>query len=480
MAYFPLFIDLENKKCVVIGGGKVAARKALKLAEFGADVTVIAPKISDKITSAGLHTKKRAASEKDIAGAFLVICATDDKGVNKKICDKAKKLGILCDSADDGADGSFIFPSIVRKGDAVLGITTSGKSPTVSKYIKKRAESVLPENLPDIIIETERIREAAKSSDMRGHERKQILADITKAFMDDADLTIPTSVKIGARKSRLAVKQAEIVGELLKNAFGIEYEIVGIASEGDIKADAPLASFETGGIFCRALEQALIDGKIDIAVHSAKDLGASVADGLEIAGIPERAAANDVLITRAGTDITDGGTYIIGTSSARRAELVGRMWQNAEIKPIRGNIDTRIEKLKAGEYDAIILARAGFDRLGISMAGLTVTDLGDEFVPAATQGIIAAECKADSVIGKLLMLVSDSDTRIAFETERYIQDKLGAGCHDPAGVYASIKNGCIHIRAFFRQSAAVSAYGSVKDRFDLADRLMEELREERI
>ncbi len=243
-------------------------------------------------------------------------------------------------------------------------------------------------------------------------------------------------VKIGSRKSPLAIRQAEEALRALKKAFPDEdFEIIGISTEGDKKLNSPLKSFGGKGVFIKELESALLAGEIDIAVHSAKDMPTELPDGLILAAALRRGPHEDVLLSLAKVS----EIKVIGTSSARREIQLREAFSNAEIRPIRGNIGTRMEKLKNGEFDAIALAKAAVERLGIDDAELKITSLS--FVCAAGQGVIALETLSDGA--KYAAAVNDADTFVALTAEREFLRLSGGGCHSPVGAYAAVRDGII-------------------------------------
>lgn len=255
-------------------------------------------------------------------------------------------------------------------------------------------------------------------------------------------------IRIGTRQSRLAMAQTNIVRGLISSAFPhIETEIVPIATKGDRIKDIPLSQIGGRGVFAGEIEKALQNGRIDIAVHSAKDLPVRLGEGLEISGTPERGDPADVILTRRGEMPDRMASPVIGTGSMRRRAFAGKHYPDAVFKDIRGNIDTRIQKLLDGQYDGIILAAAGLERLGIYESNdydVMEFDCG-EFLPAPCQGIIAVESRAGSEISQAMSKISSSDTFICFEAERQVLRLLDSGCSSPVGAYSQIINGKIHL-----------------------------------
>jgi len=251
---------------------------------------------------------------------------------------------------------------------------------------------------------------------------------------------------IGSRGSALALAQSRGVMSALKKAWpGRNFEINVIKTEGDRLADLPITGDEPlgKGIFTSELEQALLGGSIDLAVHSLKDLPTTGADGLMLAAIPKRADARDVLITR-GPDLTKELPHgaIIATGSPRRAAQLRLIRYDFETAEIRGNIDTRLRKFREnGEWSALILAAAGLERLKPDVSGLTLTLLPyEQMLPAPGQGALGLQTRRDNAedIRKLVGAVHDKQTAAEVEAERMFLHALGGGCREPIAAYAQV------------------------------------------
>lgn len=268
-------------------------------------------------------------------------------------------------------------------------------------------------------------------------------------------------VRIGTRGSALALRQSEMVAELLRQADpGVTVELVRIRTAGDRIQDRSLARIGGKGLFIREIEQQLLEGGIDLAVHSGKDLPARCGEPFRIAAVLPRGAAQDVLLVREGSEAErrirqgEGEGLAIGTSSPRRETMVRRLLPGCRVSLLRGNVPTRLSRLRAGDFDAILLAAAGLERLCADTAGLTRFVLDPErFVPAACQGIIACECLQGSPVQALLSGIDDAATHRIFDAERELMALLGADCHDAAGVYArEPEEGTMQITAFYQDS----------------------------
>lgn len=253
------------------------------------------------------------------------------------------------------------------------------------------------------------------------------------------------NIKIGTRKSRLAMAQTEAITEALKNRFPSDtFEIVGISTTGDRDTKTELQKFSGKGIFIKEIEAALLRGEIDMAVHSAKDMPTMICDGLEISAVLLRADRRDVLVSL--SDITAISAPVIGTGSVRREMQAKKLFKNAVFKPIRGNIDTRLAKVKSGEYDAVIMAKAAIDRLGIT--DFVVSDLGDNFICAAAQGIIAVETVKDKM-KQYTNAINDAKVMTEFIAERAFLKYTGGGCHAPCGASAVFDGDKTVMKTFF-------------------------------
>jgi porphobilinogen deaminase len=250
---------------------------------------------------------------------------------------------------------------------------------------------------------------------------------------------------VGTRGSVLAVRQTEIFIEMMNRTHPAEdCEIKEIKVSGDIDQVSQLHELQGFGAFVRELDDALIKGTIDVSVNSMKDMPIESKENVVVPAILPRASAADVIIPVPLNEIRAGA--VIGTSSLRRAATVKQIRPDLTVKPLRGNIQTRIRKWKDGDYDAIILAKAGLDRTGEDVP-YAVMDV-NEMIPAPAQGAIAVACRGDDIetIRKLSML-DDPKTRTEVTLEREIMKVTGAGCTSPIGINASLNGNEIHLRA---------------------------------
>ena len=275
-------------------------------------------------------------------------------------------------------------------------------------------------------------------------------------------------LRIGTRKSQLSRKQTDMAIAALQNAHpDLDVEIVPFQTRGDKILDKPLweLSNKGKGVFASEFEEMILRDEIDIAIHSGKDLPIFLAEGLEIIGVLKRDDPRDVLVMPKDRRMEEVKT--IGTGSLRRQQCAAEVFPWAECKLIRGNIHTRLQKLTNGCYDAIILAKAGLDRMGITEEdGYTFRILSpEEFLPAACQGIVVAEGKpalADFVSG-----MTDQETKYLFETEREVLMQLNADCSEPAAAFAELEGEMIRLRAMYGKQKAEGTV-PIEDRLQLA------------
>ena len=292
------------------------------------------------------------------------------------------------------------------------------------------------------------------------------------------------TIHIGTRGSKLALWQAHWVqGELLKAHPTVTVEIIVIKTKGDKILDVPLAKVGGKGLFVKEIEDALLDGKIDLAVHSMKDMPAELPGGLTIGAIPQRENPQDVLVSKRGclADLPEGAC--IGTSSLRRAAQILFSRPDMRIDPLRGNLDTRLRKLDTGHMDAIVLAAAGIRRLGLKHR---ITEyLGSNvMLPAAGQGALCIEARAgDEDTGALVGELDHAETRTVVQGERAFLHRLGGSCQVPIAAQGRIEGENFELigivaepdgSRIFRASLTGPASVSGRIGTELAEKLMDQ------
>lgn len=255
------------------------------------------------------------------------------------------------------------------------------------------------------------------------------------------------TLRIATRKSQLALWQARYVqSRLLENDPELRVELVEIKTQGDKILDVPLAKVGGKGLFIKELEQALLDGRADIAVHSMKDLTVTLPDGLHIAAVCQREDPRDAFVSNHFHDLDalPAGSRV-GTSSLRRQCQLRATYPKLDVIDLRGNVNTRLGKLDAGEFDAIVLAAAGLLRLGLKKRIQTHIE-PEDMLPAVGQGAIGIECRIDDDIGERLSALDHASTRTCVNAERAVNRGLDGGCQVPIASYATIKRDAMHLR----------------------------------
>jgi hydroxymethylbilane synthase len=248
-------------------------------------------------------------------------------------------------------------------------------------------------------------------------------------------------IRISSRASKLALIQTDLVRKLLESLSpGIQCSVVRVTTKGDLNKSDFLYQAESKGLFTSEVENALLEGRADLAVHSLKDLPTQPREGLVVAAIPKRESPADALVAREKImsieDLPRGST--VGTSSLRRIAQLKLRRDDLECIPLRGNVETRIRKVKEGRVDAIIVACAGLNRLGLSDTISAVLP-PKEFIPSPAQGALAVQIRTDDKeLAELVMQIDDKNSRIAVETERLVLEALHGGCSIPLGVFSEI------------------------------------------
>jgi hydroxymethylbilane synthase len=272
-------------------------------------------------------------------------------------------------------------------------------------------------------------------------------------------------LRLATRASALALAQSRLVVDGLRAAWpDLRVELVTVVTEGDRRRDVPAAALGGKGIFTAAVQRAVLDGRADLAVHSAKDLPAAQVPGLVLAAVPERGDPRDVLVGRhrlAGLDDLAPGARV-GTGSPRRVALLNWLRPDLELVSIRGNVDSRVRRVHGGELDAVVLAAAGLRRLGLAADAAVPLD-PESFPPAPGQGTLAVEAREDDIraLG-LLSALTHRPSRVALRGERAFLRRLGGSCTLPAGaLLRPVVDGPLEIQGFL---SALDGKGLVRER----------------
>lgn len=281
---------------------------------------------------------------------------------------------------------------------------------------------------------------------------------------------------IATRRSSLALVQTDTIINILKEEYGAECEKVLIETIGDIRLDVTLDKIGGKGLFVKDIEEAMLDGRADAAVHSMKDVPFEMPEGFEIAAMPLREDVRDVFVSMSGYDffnLPKGAR--VGTSSLRRASLIKVMRPDVEIVPIRGNVQTRIAKIEKENLDGIILAAAGIKRLNMESI---VTNYFDptSFVPAVGQGALGVEILSNNPMAEYFRRIDNAEVRICVEAERSFMRRLNGGCHIPIGAYAVLEGDMMHIVGVFEIGGRLikkDIEGNKEDYLKLGEKLAE-------
>lgn len=291
--------------------------------------------------------------------------------------------------------------------------------------------------------------------------------------------TTAAVLRLACRGSALARAQAALAGEALRERAGHDSELVIVRTGGDRQPTTPIDEMEGQGWFTADIERTLLGNRADVAVHSAKDLPTTLAAGLDVVALLPRADPTDALVTRNGHGMESlAAGSRVGSSSARRAALLGAIRPDLLCVPIRGNVDTRLAKLDRGEVDALLVASAGLDRLGLS--GRVAARLDPRwFVPAPAQGAIALEAVTDSPVAVVAAGADHAPTTVTVRCERAVLLALGGGCLLPLGVWARLEEGRLVVSAALERDgtlARVELSGDASRPGELSERVAGALR----
>ncbi|MDA1124494.1 MAG: hydroxymethylbilane synthase, partial [Crenarchaeota archaeon] len=271
-----------------------------------------------------------------------------------------------------------------------------------------------------------------------------------------------------------------VLDELKKTNPALTFDIEKIITKGDTDT-RPLFEMEQKGIFEKEIDLAVSEKRVDFAVHSMKDVPSTLDPSLTIACVPKRESVNDVLITNEGfsLDSIPSGS-IVGSSSLRRAVQISRKRPDLNVKPIRGNIETRINKVTEKKIDGVVLAKAGISRLGLDIKHYILSK--DEFLPSPGQGALALICRTDdSKTIEMLKKIEDKNSRIEIEAERSLSEHIDSGCRFPVGAYASVKSNSLILKVGVysmdgKKSILIEENGSIDNPFELGKKIGNKLK----
>lgn len=461
---------MRGRRALVVGGGPVAERKVRGLLSAGAEVVVVAPRATGPLAGlaeAGeivLHA--RPFGEDDVTDAALIFAATGDSAVNAAVVAAARARGILVNDASDAVRGDFSTPAVHRSGSLTVAVDSGGLAPSFAKRVRdelavgfdaryaraaanlaalrERVVAVVPPERRAAVMQHFAERDIDELAAMRPgaieHEVERAADTLAGVVPSNAEPLV-----CATRASALAMVQTRAMMAALAKA-GIPSTLLEITTRGDTVQDRSIAAIGTDNVFVTELELALRERRADYAVHSCKDLPSVLADDMTLAAITARADARDAFCSEryASFEALPAGARV-GTSSPRRRAQLRALRDDLVYDDVRGNVDTRLRKLRDGAYDAIVLACAGLDRLGVR-ATHTVPFAVDVLTPAVGQGALGIETRAnDPLAARLDAALSDPPTALAVRAERAFLRALRGGCQAPIGAHASWADGRLRI-----------------------------------
>ena len=448
----PITLRPNGRRAVIVGGGNVAARKAESIAAAGFPIFVVSERIGDRLrailSEKEAEYAQRQYEPSDLAGAAFVVAATDDTIVNARIVADARTAQVIACDAGDPDRGDFTMAAMRRIGDLTIGVDSAGSSPAFSRRIVRELAESLSGPYADAVRTLARMRTYVKET-FPSQERAAILRSLAQRPI--AELAAePLTVVCATRRSELAMIQSRSVAARLAKR-GIATTMLGISTTGDRNQAVPIDRLGETNVFVKELESALREQRADYAVHSAKDLPGRLSDDMRIAAISRREDPRDAFCSNryANFESLPAGA-VVGTSSPRRQAQLAALRPDLRYEALRGNVDTRLRKLAAGEYDAILLAMAGLKRLRAS-APFVVPFAVERVVPAAGQGALAIETRADDrrLLSALRDGVNDPESELCVMCERAALRKLRAGCSAPLGIHAHVAEGRMIVQGVY-------------------------------
>jgi len=459
---YPIILDMRKKRAVVIGGGAVAERKIIGLLDAQADVVCVSPESSAEIKRLAregrIRLEERPYRRGDLDGATLAFAATGDAGVNREVVEEAHARGVLVNDASAAERGDFSTPATVRAGSLLVTIDTGGRAPALVKQIRDELAERFDARYARAVETLGRMRDYVHAT-LAPQRRAEVLRRLARLDIDvlaklnpaslqhvvdelvtSLDAAVgqtPSTLVCASRGSKLALTQARtVMARLAEKGIASTLEVV--TTHGDRFGERPIGELGTENVFVKELEVALRERRADYAVHSCKDLPGTLPDDMEIAAITERADARDAFCSErypSFEELPPGAR--VGTSSPRRRAQLAHLRPDLRYDDMRGNVDTRLRKLTAGDYDAIIVAMAGLERLE-TRARYTVPFDPGRMTPAVGQGALAIEMRADHpLVERVHEILTDEATELAVLAERAFLRAMRGGCRAPLGAYGS-------------------------------------------
>ncbi len=430
---------------MIVGGGNVAERKAQTLIDAGFHVFVVAEHIGDTLRALLARHESDFAERPyelaDLGLAALVIAATNDAHVNARVVDDARAARVLVCDASEPERGDFTMPATARVGTLTIGVESG--SPAFSRRIARELAAGAAKEYAVAARTLAEIRALVKQH-FSPEERAEILRALAERPTAELASMRPATVICASRRSPLAMVQSRSVAVRLAER-GIVTRIVGVTTSGDRDQQTPIERLESVNVFVSELEAALRERHADYAVHSCKDLPSALAADMRLAAISAREDPRDVFCSErfASFDDLPSGSAV-GTSSPRRRTQLAALRPDLRYEPLRGNVDTRLRKLHDGEYDAVVLAMAGVNRLQCRAAHMVPFPI-DRVVPAVGQGALAVEVRAgeesEHIAAAVREALNDATAELCVVAERAALRALRAGCSAPIGIHAHLDEG---------------------------------------
>jgi hydroxymethylbilane synthase len=465
----PIALRPDGRRVLIVGGGSVAARKAESLAAAGFPIFVVAVSIDDRLrtwlTQSNGSYAERPYAPGDLADAALAVAATDDDAVNARVVRDARAARVLVCDATDRERGDFSMPAVVRLGEVTLSVDSGGASPAFSKRIASELSVAFGPEYGDAARTLARMR-AYVTTVLPVGERSGVLRALAalpvaelagmnpvtaehevEAAIDRLRGTperATSSLTAASRASALAMTQTRTVAAKLAQR-GIATTILTVATTGDREQRLAIDRLGSVNVFVTELEIALRERRADYAVHSCKDLPSELASDMTLAAISIREDPRDAFCSERHADFASlPPGAVVGTSSPRRRLQLEALRPDLVYDDIRGNVDTRLRKLRDGRYDAIVLAMAGLNRLHVR-ATYTVAFAIDAIVPAVAQGALAIETRIgdERIAAELRAAVNHPADELCVRCERAALRALRAGCSAPIGIHARLEGGVV-------------------------------------
>ncbi|HEY9086313.1 MAG TPA: hydroxymethylbilane synthase [Candidatus Tyrphobacter sp.] len=485
----PVAFHAKGRHVVVVGGGEAALRKARSVLAGGFRVVVIAPEVCDELRALARDSEialhERAYECDDLNGAALAIAATGDNAVDERVVDDARALRIPVCDAGAPERGDFTMLATSRLGDLTIAVESGGASPSFSLRMLREIETHFGPSYVAAARTLARMRTYVRAVVPEEHFlRRSVLRFLAEMHVAELAAMNPSQAEhvaesaierarerhapptrrlvCASRSSALATAQARTIAAMVAQR-GIATEILDVTTAGDRDRKTPIQALGEVNVFVKELEVALREHRADYAVHSCKDLPSELAADMLLAAVSAREDPRDAFCSERYERLERlPAGAVVGTSSPRRRRQLEALRPDLRYEDLRGNVDTRLRKLREGKYDAIVLAMAGLNRLHARAAHVVPFSV-EEIVPAAAQGALAIETRAQdiAIARDLRAAVNDPESERCVRCERAALRALRAGCSAPVGVHARIDGSRIVV-----QVAYAVPRGVLRERID--------------